>query len=66
MGVWDNFGNRCIRIADVGDGIYDSAVLIKGGSLGTVPTVIDEPGITIGLLAIGGVVLSSRLKHRKA
>lgn len=34
-----------ISIQDVGDSLYDSAVFIKGGSLGTVPTDDDDPPV---------------------
>lgn len=55
-----------IHIQDVGDGWFDSAVFIKGGSLGTQkPTdgeKIPEPSAAIALLAVNGMTL---LKGRK-
>ncbi|MEG4809969.1 choice-of-anchor L domain-containing protein [Microcoleus sp. F8-D3] len=53
-----------IRIKDVGDGNLDSAVLIKGGSLGTVqPEPVPEP-MTVGGLMAGGAMLVAGRKLR--
>ncbi|OLP16922.1 PEP-CTERM sorting domain-containing protein [Leptolyngbya sp. 'hensonii'] len=48
-----------IKIQDVGDGIYDSAVFLKGGSLGT-KQLVPEPGVVLGLMAVGGLMLQRR------
>ncbi|OLP20275.1 hypothetical protein BST81_00600 [Leptolyngbya sp. 'hensonii'] len=48
-----------IKIKDVGDGIFDSAVLIKGKSLGTVKP-IPEPAMVLGLLSFGGLMVQRR------
>ncbi|MEG4251040.1 choice-of-anchor L family PEP-CTERM protein [Microcoleus sp. Pol10D4] len=53
-----------IRIKDVGDGKLDSAVFIKGGSVGTVqPEPVPEP-MTIGGLMAGGAMLAAGRKLR--
>ena len=54
-----------IRIKDVGDSILDSAVFIKGGTLGTTqpPKDVPEPTAVLGLMAIGSL---AALKRRKA
>ncbi|MEG4861375.1 choice-of-anchor L domain-containing protein [Microcoleus sp. K1-B6] len=53
-----------IRIKDVGDGKLDSAVFIKGGSVGTVPPEpVPEP-MTVGGLMAGGVMLAAGRKLR--
>lgn len=46
-----------IKIKDLGDGIYDSGVFLKGGSLGTVkpPKDVPEPGTIIGLVFAAGI-----------
>lgn len=50
-----------IKIADVGDAIYDSAVFIKGGSLGSVPpTDIPTPALLPGLLGLGWSAMRKR------
>ena len=57
-----------IRIKDVGDGNLDSAVFIKGGSVGTVqPEPVPEP-MTVGGLMAGGAMLAAgrKLRHRRA
>ncbi len=55
-----------IKIADVGDGRLDSAVFLKGQSLGTalLPETekVPEPGLAIASLAVGGLILSKRRK----
>ncbi len=58
-----------IRIKDVGDGKLDSAVFIKGDSLGTVkpgsvqPEPVPEP-MTVGGLMAGGAMLAAGRKLR--
>ena len=53
-----------IRIKDVGDGNIDSAVFIKGGSLGTVQAeAVPEP-MTVGGLMAGGAMLAAGRKLR--
>ena len=53
-----------IRIKDVGDGNLDSAVFIKGGSVGTVqPEPVPEP-MTVGGLMAGGAMLAAGRKLR--
>ncbi|MEG4414286.1 choice-of-anchor L domain-containing protein, partial [Microcoleus sp. C2C3] len=48
-----------IRIKDVGDGLLDSAVFIKGGSVGTVKAeAVPEP-MTVGGLMAGGAMLAA-------
>ena len=57
-----------IRIKDVGDGNLDSAVFIKGGSVGTVQAEpVPEP-MTVGGLMAGGAMLAAgrKLRHRRA
>ncbi|MBW3586337.1 MAG: choice-of-anchor L domain-containing protein [Cyanobacteria bacterium 0813] len=57
-----------IRIKDVGDGNLDSAVFIKGGSVGTVqPEPVPEP-MTVGGLMAGGAMLAAgrKLRARRA
>ena len=51
-----------IRIKDVGDGNLDSAVFIKGGSVGTVPVEpVPEPMTMAGLM-VGGAMLAAGKK----
>lgn len=53
-----------IRIKDVGDGNLDSAVFVKGGSLGTTkPEAVPEP-MTVGGLMVGGGMLAAARKLR--
>lgn len=53
-----------IRVKDVGDGKLDSAVFIKGGSLGTAPVeAVPEP-MTVGGLMLGGAMLTAGRKLR--
>jgi len=53
-----------IRIKDVGDGNLDSAVFIKGGSLGTKKAeAVPEP-MTVGGLMAGGAMLTAARKLR--
>ncbi|NJL66043.1 MAG: PEP-CTERM sorting domain-containing protein [Microcoleus sp. SM1_3_4] len=53
-----------IRVKDVGDGKLDSAVFIKGGSLGTAPVeAVPEP-MTAGGLMLGGAMLAAAKKRR--
>ncbi|MEG4875121.1 choice-of-anchor L domain-containing protein [Microcoleus sp. CZ3-B4] len=56
-----------IRIKDVGDGNLDSAVFIKGGSVGTVPAQpVPEPMTVAGLMAGGAMLAAGRkLRGRK-
>lgn len=55
-----------IRIQDVGDGNLDSAVFIKGGSLGTKKAeAVPEP-MTLGGLMAGGAMLAAARKLRGA
>lgn len=52
-----------IKIADVGDVGYDSAVFIKGGTLGTVipdPNPIPTPALLPGLIGMGVAALRKR------
>jgi hypothetical protein len=54
-----------IRVKDVGDGNLDSAVFIKGGSVGTAPVeAVPEP-MTVGGLMLGGAMLASGRKLRQ-
>jgi hypothetical protein len=53
-----------IRIKDVGDGMLDSAVFIKGNSLGTLKAeAVPEP-MTVGGLMAGGAMLAAGRKLR--
>ena len=53
-----------IRIKDVGDGMLDSAVFIKGNSLGTLKAeAVPEP-MTVGGLMVGGAMLAAGRKLR--
>ena len=53
-----------IRIKDVGDGMLDSAVFIKGNSLGTIKAeAVPEP-MTVGGLMAGGAMLAAGRKLR--
>ena len=53
-----------IRIKDVGDGSLDSAVFIKGGSVGTVKAeAVPEP-MTVGGVMAGGAMLGAGRKLR--
>ncbi|MEG4346259.1 choice-of-anchor L domain-containing protein [Microcoleus sp. A003_D6] len=53
-----------IRIKDVGDGNLDSAVFIKGGSVGTTKAeAVPEP-MTVGGLMAGGAMLAAARKLR--
>jgi len=57
-----------IRIKDVGDGNLDSAVFIKGGSVGTLKAeAVPEP-MTVGGLMAGGAMLAAgrKLRDRRA
>ncbi|MEG4441494.1 choice-of-anchor L domain-containing protein [Microcoleus sp. AT9_B5] len=56
-----------IRIKDVGDGNLDSAVFIKGGSVGTVqPEPVPEPMTVGGLMAGGAMLVAGRkLRNRR-
>ncbi|MEG4287041.1 choice-of-anchor L domain-containing protein [Microcoleus sp. A006_D1] len=54
-----------IRIKDVGDGNLDSAVFIKGGSVGTLKAeAVPEP-MTVGGLMAGGAMLAAGRKLRR-
>ncbi len=54
-----------IRVQDVGDGNLDSAVFIKGGSVGTAKTeAVPEP-MTVGGLMAGGAMLAAGRKLRR-
>ena len=57
-----------IRVADVGDSIYDSAVFIGGGSLGTAPPAPPGPPVlpappaaALGLVAVVGLLARRRM-----
>jgi hypothetical protein len=53
-----------IRIKDVGDGMLDSGVFIKGNSLGTIKAeAVPEP-MTVGGLMAGGAMLAAGRKLR--
>jgi hypothetical protein len=52
-----------IRIKDIGDGNLDSAVFIKGGSVGTKVEPVPEP-MTVGGLMAGGAMLAAGRKLR--
>ena len=57
-----------IRIQDIGDGAYDSAVFIQGRSVGTIdpeidPEAVPEP-MTVGGLMAGGAMLAAGRKFR--
>ncbi|MEG4505361.1 choice-of-anchor L domain-containing protein [Microcoleus sp. F6_B4] len=56
-----------IRIKDMGDGNLDSAVFIKGGSVGTVqPEPVPEPMTVGGLMAGGAMLVTGRkLRNRR-
>ena len=55
-----------IRIKDVGDGNYDSAVFIKANSVGTLKAeAVPEP-MTVGGLMAGGAMLAAGRKLRYA
>ena len=55
-----------IKIQDVGDGRLDSAVFLKGRSLGTAlppdQAKVPEPGLAIASLVMGGLILRKRRK----
>lgn len=56
-----------IAIRDLADGNLDSAVFLKGGSLGTAPPPesVPEPGLVLGLFVVGGMAaLNGRKKHK--
>lgn len=57
-----------IAIRDVEDGLLDSAVFLKGGSLGTQQPSetekVPEPSLAIALLALSGMTLLKGLKRR--
>lgn len=57
-----------IQIADVGDNLFDSAVFIQGGTLGTVapePTPVPEPTSMLGVLIFGtGIIPMWRHRRR--
>jgi hypothetical protein len=57
-----------IKIQDVGDSSFDSAVFIKGKSVGVVapPKDVPEPSLMLGLLSVGGMTLMSRRNKQKA
>lgn len=56
-----------IVIRDLADGYFDSAVFLKGGSLGTAPPPesVPEPGLVLGLFAVGGIAALSGRKKQK-
>jgi hypothetical protein len=57
-----------IKIADVGDNFFDSAVFIQGGTLGTVapePTPVPEPTSMLGLLMFGAGVFPLYRQRRR-
>jgi hypothetical protein len=57
-----------IRIQDIGDGVYDSAVFIQGRSVGTIDPEIDSEAVpepmTVGGLMAGGAMLAAGRKLR--
>jgi hypothetical protein len=57
-----------IKIKDVADSQLDSAVFIKGKSVGVVapPQDVPEPSLMLGLLSVGGMTLMSRRNKQKA
>ncbi|MBD2742564.1 choice-of-anchor L domain-containing protein [Coleofasciculus sp. FACHB-1120] len=57
-----------IKIKDVGDSSWDSAVFIKGKSVGVVapPKDVPEPSLMLGLLSVGGMTLIGRRHKQKA
>ncbi|MEW5856855.1 MAG: choice-of-anchor L domain-containing protein [Cyanobacteriota bacterium] len=57
-----------IKIKDIGDSRLDSAVFIKGNSVGVVqpPKDVPEPSLMLGLLSVGGMTLISRRNKQKA
>ncbi|MBD2742569.1 choice-of-anchor L domain-containing protein [Coleofasciculus sp. FACHB-1120] len=57
-----------IKIKDIGDSSFDSAVFIKGNSVGVVepPKDVPEPSLMLGLLSVGGMTLIGRRHKQKA
>ena len=59
-----------IKIKDQADGVYDSAVFLKGGSLGTVKSSqsVPEPGTITGLVFAAGIAGAAgrRAKSKKS
>lgn len=54
-----------IAIADAGDGIYDSAVFIEGGSFSSTPTDVPEPATwVLIMLGLVGLFVSRRLVYK--
>ncbi len=56
-----------IVIKDLADGYLDSAVFLKGASLGTAPPPesVPEPSVVLGLFAVGGIAALNRRKKQK-
>ncbi|HEY9808001.1 MAG TPA: choice-of-anchor L domain-containing protein [Halomicronema sp.] len=56
-----------INIRDSGDGLMDSVVFLKSGSLSTLPPpeTVPEPPQLLGLFALAGIGIFSQRKHRK-
>ncbi|MCT7951398.1 choice-of-anchor L domain-containing protein [Ancylothrix sp. C2] len=56
-----------INLKDSGDGLMDSVVFLKNGSLSTLPPAesVPEPQQLFGLFALAGIALFSQRKHRK-
>lgn len=53
------------NISDQGDSVLDSAVFIQGGSVGTVPPVIPEPG-TWAMMIGGFGILGAAMRRRRS
>lgn len=56
-----------IRIKDAGDGLMDSAVFLKGGSLGTAPPpeTVPEPSAVIALAGVAGIGFLNKLRKQR-
>jgi hypothetical protein len=56
-----------IKIKDVGDAAWDSAVFLKGGSISVVaPTPVPEPASMLGILGLGAFGVTSLRKRKQA
>ncbi|MBD2344576.1 choice-of-anchor L family PEP-CTERM protein [Anabaena subtropica] len=63
-------GTRRIKlaIADAGDGVFDSAVFIAGGTFSSEPpppNTVPEPATLIGLLGLGAFGITSKIKRHQ-
>ncbi len=55
-----------IRIKDVGDSSYDSAVFIKGNSISVKPPqAVPEPGVLLGLISLSGMAFFGKRKQQQ-